>query len=448
MGQSSKGISLECIERNAAGIDVGATEVYVAVPPERDPSPVRCFKTFTGDLRAMAAWLTGCGIATVAMESTGVYWLPPYEILEAAGIRVCLVNSKHVKHVPGRKSDVRDCQWLQYLHSVGLLRASFRPEERVCAIRSLSRHRSSLVEIASVHTQHMHKALTQMNLQIHHVLSDITGLSGTAIVDAIVAGERDPAQLAALCHGTVRSDRQTILKSLVGNYRAEHLFTLKQSLTSYRHYQELMAECDREIQRLTRQLDGKIDPDRMPPNSGPPTRTRRKNQFHCDMSGELHRVLGVDLTTVPGISALTAHTLLAEIGPDLSRFPNAHAFASWLTLCPNFKQSGGKILSSKTRQSNNRASRALRICAQTLARSRSHMGNFYRRMRARLGAPHAITATAHKLARIVYHLISTGQDYDETVFLKEDRKQAIRNENRIRKQAKTMGFLLVPITPE
>lgn len=448
MGPFSKGISLECIERNAAGIDVGATEVYVAVPPERDPNPVRCFKTFTGDLREMAAWLTGCGIATVAMESTGVYWLPPYEILEAAGIRVCLVNSKHVKHVPGRKSDVRDCQWLQYLHSVGLLRASFRPEERVCAIRSLSRHRASLVEIASVHMQHMHKALTQMNLQIHHVLSDITGLSGMAIVQAIVAGERDPARLAALCHGTVQSDRQTILKSLVGHYRPEHLFTLKQSLTAYRHYQQLMAECDREIERLTRQLDGKIDPDRMPPNSGPRTHARRKNQFHCDMSGELHRVLGVDLTTVPGISALTAHTLLAEIGPDLSRFPNAHAFASWLTLCPNHKQSGGKILSSKTRQSNNRASRALRICAQTLARSRSHLGNFYRRMRARLGAPHAITATAHKLARIVYHLISTGQPYDETVFLKEDQKQTLRNQNRLRKQAKTMGFQLVPITTE
>ena len=445
MGHSSEGISLNCIEQNAAGIDVGATEIYVAVPPDRDPQPVRCFKTFTPDLREMAAWLTRCGITTVAMESTGVYWLPPYEILEEAGIRVCLVNSKHVRHVPGRKSDVRDCQWLQYLHSVGLLHASFRPDEKICAIRSLSRHRASLIESATVHVQHMHKALTQMNLQIHHVLSDITGLSGMAIVQAIVAGQRDPAQLAELCHNGVRSSRETVIKSLVGNYRSEHLFTLKQSLTAYQHYQRLMAECDAEIERLTRRLDGKIDPDQIPPTSGHRTHSRRKNQFHCDMSTELHRVLGVDLTTVPGISALTAHTLLSEIGPDLSRFPNVAAFASWLALCPGNKKSGGKILSSKTRQTNSRASLALRIAAQTLARSRSHLGNFYRRMRARLGAPQAITASAHKLARILYHLLTTGQQYDESVFLLQDQKQAQQQEKRLRKQAKALGFQLLPI---
>jgi transposase len=444
MRQPNHGISLECIESNAAGIDVGATEVYVAVPPERDSQPVRCFKTFTEDLRQMAGWLCQCGITTVAMESTGVYWLPPYEILEEAGIRVCLVNSKHVKHVPGRKSDVRDCQWLQYLHSVGLLHASFRPDEKICAIRSLIRHRASLIEIASVHVQHMHKALTQMNLQIHHVLSDITGLSGMAIVEAIVAGERSPVKLAALCQKGVRSDRETVIKSLVGNYRPEHLFTLKQSLAAYRHYQELMAECDQQIEQLTRQLDGKIDPHQKPPHANSGMQKRRKNQFHCDMSRELNRVLGVDLTTIPGISALTAHTLLAEIGADLTRFPNAAAFASWLALCPANKKSGGKVLSSKTRQTNSRASRALRIAAQTLARSRSHLGNFYRRMRARLGAPQAITATAHKLARIVYHLITTAQAYDESVFLLEDQKQAQRNEKRLRKQAKTLGFQLVP----
>ena len=251
MRQQKKGISLECIEPNAAGIDVGATEVYVAVPPERDSAAVRCFKTFTEDLRQMAAWLRQCRVTTVAMESTGVYWLPPYEILAEAGIRVCLVNSKHVKHVPGRKSDVQDCQWLQYLHSVGLLHASFRPDEKICAIRCLSRHRASLIDIAAVHVQHMHKALTQMNLQIHHVLSDITGISGMAIVQAIVDGERDAGKLAALCHGSVRSDRQTVVKSLVGNYRAEHLFTLRQSLGAYRNYQQMMAECDQQIEQLT-----------------------------------------------------------------------------------------------------------------------------------------------------------------------------------------------------
>jgi transposase len=446
---SGKGISLECIEFNAAGIDVGATEVYVAVPSGRDAEPVRRFKTFTEDLREMAGWLTRCGITTAAMESTGVYWLPPYEILEEAGIRVCLVNSKHVKHVPGRKSDVQDCQWLQYLHSVGLLHASFRPDEKICAIRSLSRHRASLIEIASVHVQHMHKALTQMNLQIHHVLSDITGLSGMAIVEAIVDGERDAVNLAALCKQGVQSSRETVIKSLVGNYRSEHLFTLKQSLTAYRHYQTLMSDCDREIERLMRLLDGKIGPagkGSMPP-AGPGLQKRRKNQFHFAISPELERIFGVDLTTIPGISTLTAHTLLAEIGPDLSRFPTAGAFASWLALCPANKKSGGKVLSSKTRQTNSRLSRALRIAAQTLARSRSHMGNFYRRIRARLGAPQAITAAAHKLARVIYHLLTTGQVYDETVFVIEEQKQAQRHENRLRKQANSLGFQLVPITP-
>jgi transposase len=442
------GLSLEHIELNAAGIDVGATEIFVAVPPDRDPQPVRSFPTFTADLRQMAAWLVRCGITIVAMESTGVYWIPPYEILESSGIRVCLVNSKHVKHVPGRKSDVSDCQWLQYLHSVGLLKASFRPDSEICAIRSLSRHRASLVENAAVHIQHMHKALTQMNLQIHHVLSDITGLSGMAIVEAIVAGERDPAKLAALCHQQVRSDQQTVIKSLIGNYRSEHLFTLGQSLQAYKYYRQLIAECDREIERLVRALRGKIDPPQKNPMPPPDLRflKRRKNQFHFEMAPELNRIFGVDLTAIPGISALTAHTLLTEIGPNLDRFPNVAAFACWLALCPGNKKSGGKVLSSRTRQTNSRASHALRIAAQTLARGKSHLGNFYRRMRARLGGPQAITATAHKLARIVYHLLTTGQAYDESVFIREDRQQAQRHEKHLRKQAKTLGFQLVPIT--
>jgi transposase len=417
------------------------------LPPDRDAEPVRRFKSFTGDLREMAAWLVRCGIVTVAMESTGVYWIPPHEILEEAGIRVCLVNSKHVKHVPGRKSDVSDCQWLQYLHSVGLLKPSFRPQSQICALRALSRHRASLVENAAVHIQHMHKAMTQMNLQIHHVLSDITGLSGMAIVEAIVAGQRDPAQLAALCHAGVRSDRQTVIRSLVGNYRSEHLFTLRQSLAAYQNYQQLIAECDQEIHRLTAEMDGKIDPGQkpLPPQAGREPK-RRKNQFHFDMRSELHRLFGVDLTAIPGISALTAHTLLAEIGPDLSRFRSAAAFASWLGLCPANKKSGGKVLSSKTRQTDNRASRALRLAAQTLLRSRSYLGHFHRAIRARLGAPQAITATAHKLARIIYHMLTTGHTYDETVFETEQQKQNLRLHKRLQKQAQSLGFKLIPIT--
>ena len=441
----SSGLSLECIEPNAAGIDVGATEIFVAVPADRDQRPVRRFKTFTDDLHLMASWLIQCRITTVAMESTGVYWLPPYEMLEETGIRVCLVNSKHVKNVPGRKTDVSDCQWLQYLHSVGLLRASFRPDSAICAIRALSRHRSSLIEISAVHVQHMHKALTQTNLQIHHVLSDITGLSGMSIIEAIVAGERSPVRLAALCNQRVRADQETVMKSLVGNYRSEHLFTLKQSLAAYKHCQELIIDCDREIERLMRLLNSKIDRDQsstLRPN--PRSQKRSKNQFHFDMRSELYRVFGVDLTAIPGISGLTAHTFLAEVGPDLSRFASASAFASWLALCPANKKSGGKTLSSKTRQTNSRASHALRVAAQTLARSRTHLGGFYRRMSARLGAPQAITATAHKLARIIYHLLTTGLAYDETVFIREDQKQAQRHETRLRKQAKSLGYDLVP----
>jgi transposase len=437
------GLSLECIEPDAAGIDIGANEVYVAVPPDRDPEPVRRFKTFTGELRQMAAWLIQCHIRTVAMESTGVYWIPPYEILEEAGLRVCLVNSRYVRNVPGRKSDVSDCQWLQYLHSVGLLKPSFRPEGAVCALRSLSRHRGGLVDSASVHIQHMQKALTQMNLQIHHVLSDITGLSGMAILEAIVAGERDPVRLAGLCHAMVRSDQQTVIASLTGNYRPEHMFTLKQSLAAYRHYQQLLEECDREIEKLIGQMPSSDDP---PPPPRPRQQKRRKNQFHFDMRSELVRLFGVDLTEVPGISALTAHVLLSEIGPDLSRFPSAAAFANWLALCPGNKKSGGKILSSKTRPTNSRASHALRLAAQTLARCRSPLGSYYRAMRARLGAPQAITATAHKLARIIYHLISTRTPYDETVFAKEQDKQKLRLHKRLCNQAQRLGFQLVPLT--
>ncbi len=348
--------------------------------------------------------------------------------------------------MPGRKSDVSDCQWLQYLHSVGLLKPSFRPDAAICALRALSRHRASLVESAAVHVQHMHKALTQMNVQIHHVLSDITGLSGMAIVEAIVAGQRDPVQLASLCHGTVRSDRQTVIQSLVGNYRPEHLFTLKQSLAAYKNYQQLITECDREVQRLTEKMDGRIDPDQKPLDRGGRIPKRRKNQFHFDMRSELYRLFGVDLTTIPGISALTAHTLLAEIGPDLSRFRSAAAFASWLGLYPANKKSGGKVLSSKTRQTDNRASRALRLAAQTLLRSRSYLGHFHRAIRARLGAPQAITATAHKLARIIYHMLTTGHTYDETVFETEQQKQNLRLHKRLQKQAQSLGFKLIPIT--
>jgi transposase len=444
--QRGQSLSLECIEPDAAGIDVGATEIYVAVPADRDAEPVRCFSTFTEDIQAMARWLRKCGIVVVAMESTGVYWIPIYEVLEESGLRVCLVNSRHVKHVPGRKSDVSDCQWLQYLLSVGLLKASFRPESAICAVRALSRHRASLVEVASIHVQHMQKALTQMNVQIHHVLSDITGKSGLAILDAIVEGKRDPEHLADLADGRIHADRQTVIKSLLGNYRTEHLFTLRQSLQAYRQYQTMLADCDREIEQRMGQLPdhpgGGQPPASLASNSGG---KRRKNQFHFNMGKELYRVLGTDLLAVPGLNALTVHTLVTEVGTDLSRFPNVAAFTSWWTLCPGSKKSGGKVLSSRTRKSNSRLSTALRLAAQALHKSNSYLGVYFRRMRARLGAPQAITAAAHKLARIVYHLITTRTAYDESVFAKEQQKQQLRQQLRLHKQALALGFQLVPL---
>jgi transposase len=356
---------------------------------------------------------------------------------------VCLVNAHHVKHVPGRKSDVQDCQWLQYLHGVGLLRGSFHPENQVRALRAIMRHRDSLIEMAAAHIQQMQKALTQMNLQMHHVLSDITGVSGLAIVDAIVQGERNPEVLAALRDGRVQAGEETIRKSLVGNYRREHLFTLEQSVQAYRHYQQLITACDREMAQYVKDFGSRIDPEQQPLGTEPNRHRPGKNELRFELRNELYRVFGVDLTAVPGLSSLTAFTLLSELGTEISKFPSAPAFTSWLALCPNNRKSGERLLSTQTRRTRNRINHALRVAAQALQRSHSYLGAFYRRLRARLGAPKAITATAHKLARILFHLIATRQPYDETVFAVAEQQQQQRRERQLRKQAKAMGFTLV-----
>jgi transposase len=434
---------LRCLNQDAAGIDVGASEVYIAVPPDRDAQPVRRFATFTEDLHTAANWLKACKIKTVAMESTGVYWIPLFQILEAREFQVLLVNARHVKNVPGRKSDVADCQWLQYLHSVGLLRGSFRPEQLVCSVRSILRHRDSLVKLACVHTQHMQKALDQMNLQLHHVISNINGSTGMAIVEAILAGERNPQALARLRDPRIKASEATIAKSLVGDYRREHLFTLRQSLVAYRHYQELIAACDSEIEQYLEKFEPKVDPQQHPLPKSKESRQPRRNELRFDLRTHLYRIFGVDLTQVPGLNPLTANTLLTEIGPDLSRFANASAFASWLGLCPDNRISGGKVLFVKTRMVKNRAAMALRIAAQSLHRSHSSLGQYYRRMRAKLGTPKAITAVAHKLARIVYHLLTTGKPYDESICAQHDLQYHQRFEARLRKQASALGFDLM-----
>jgi transposase len=435
--------SLPIMRPNAGGVDIGATEIFVAVPADRDTESVRSFPTFTQDLHVLADWLQQCRVDTVAMESTGVYWIPLFQILAARGIEVHLVNAQHVHHVPGRKSDVLDCQWLQYLHSVGLLRASFRPEQAVCEIRSLMRHRESLVEMASVHVQHMQKSLDQMNLQIHHVISDITGVTGLAIVDAIVDGETDPQQLARLRNHRIHASVETVTKSLVGDYRREHIFTLKQSLAAYRYYQQLIAGCDQEVQQRVEDFNGKPDGPAVPPDSSS-TDTPAAAGFN--LQNHLERIFGVDLTAVPGFQVLRIQTLFSELGADLSKFPTDDSFCSWLNLCPKDGTSAGRRIPGPRIKTKNRVANAFRMAAQALFRSQSYLGDYYRSQRARHGALKATKNTAHKLARIFYHLVTTRQAYDETVFAKLEIRNQKRRLHKLQTLARQMGYSLVEAT--
>jgi transposase len=425
---------------NAGGIDIGAREIFVAVPADRETESVRSFPTFTEDLHLLADWLKRCRVDTVAMESTGVYWIPLFQILEARGIEVHLVNAQHVHHVPGRKSDVLDCQWLQYLHSVGLLKASFRPEHAVCEVRSLMRHRENLVQMACVHVQHMHKSLDQMNLQIHHVISDITGVTGLAIVDAIVAGNTNPKELAKLRDHRIKASIETVTKSLVGDYRLEHIFTLKQSLTAYRYYQQLIADCDQEVQQRIQAFDTKNDPPTAPADSST-TPTSTASGF--DLHSHLERIFGVDLTLIPGFECLRIQTIFSELGADLSKFPTDDSFCSWLNLCPKDGTSAGRRIRGPKIKTKNRVANAFRLAAQALHNNKGYLGDYYRSQRARHGAVKAIKNVAHKLARIFYHLVTTRQAYDETIFAKLEVRNQKRQFNRLQSLAGRMGYALV-----
>lgn len=436
-GRQGKGTkSLPVTNPNAAGIDIGATSIYVAIPPERCVNNVRSFGHFTRDINALVLWLLQHGITTVAMESTGVYWVPVYQALEDAGIEVCLVNAAHVKNVPGRKSDVSDCQWLQFLHSVGLLRGSFRPEQEICAVRSILRHKKNLVALATTHTHHMQKSLDQMNIQLHHVINDITGLTGLKIVDAILEGERDPVVLAQLRSSRIKATASTIVKALEGDYRPEHLFTLRQSLESYRHIEKLILECDREISRMIHKFNNQELP-----VTEPSTQKGKESILQC----ALNSAFGVDLTKVTGLAVETVQVLFAEIGPDLSKFRTASAFASWLCLSPNNEVTGGKTQRSRTRKSVSRPRNALRMAASNLLGSKSYLGDFYRRLRARYGAPKAITIAAHKLARIIYALVTTKTEFSEE-YIRQKSKTVDEARTRARLQAKatSLGLKLVP----
>jgi len=434
---------LERIQPDAAGIDCGEKSHFVAVPPDRDPQPVREFRTFTNELYRLADWLAQCGVKTVAMESTGVYWIPLYEILEQRGFEVVLVNARDVHNVRGRKSDVSDCEWLQELHSVGLLRASFRPAAAMVPLRAYMRERATLVEEAAARIQRMQKALTQMNLQLHTVLTDLTGATGLKIVRSILAGERNPEVLAAHRDHRCHASREEIVAALTGNYRAEHLFALRQNFAAYEFHLSQIAECDAAIEQLLAKLA-----EQQPPPSTPLPAPRRKTvSKHApafEIRSPLHRLTGgADLSQIDAIGPQAALQLIAEIGTDMRRWPTDKHFTSWLTLAPNNKISGGRLLSSRTPPSANRAAAILRRCTMSLARTSSALGAFYRRLAVRIGKAKAITATARKLGVLVYHVLSGDLVYSDPGATAYHQLNRTRELKSLRRRAKLLGFDLL-----
>jgi len=443
----------EVTHPNAAGIDLGSTGSYVAVPADRDAQPVRSFGCYTQDLHELADWLGRCGIDTVAMESTGVYWVPLMQVLEERGFAVYLVNAHHVKNVPGRKSDVRDCQWLQELHSYGLLRASFRPADEICVLRSYWRHRSAVVNRAAAEVQHMHKALEQMNVQLHKAVTDVTGVTGMRIIDAILSGQRDPQELAALKDCRARASRRELAKALEGDWREEHLFVLRQAVETYRFHHQQIATCDRQIEAYLSRLEPAVSSagiPRQPPGSdGPPPTPRKRRQGNApafDLGSHLVRLTGVDFTQIEGMNVLTVQTILAEVGLDSSRFGTAARFSSWLGLCPGNRITGGKVFSSRTRPVANAAATAFRLAAQAAGKTQGPLGQFYRRLRARLGAPKAITATAHKLARLFFALWRDHRPLDPALMSRHEQQNQQRRLRQLAYTAKALGYQLVPQT--
>ncbi len=433
-------------EPNCAGIDIGSETHYVSVPEHHQPA-LRTFGCLTPDLLEMAAWLKACGIRSVVMESTGVYWMPVYQVLEDAGFSVHLVDAQHAKHVPGRKTDVWDCCWLRKLFTYGLLKSCFVPPADVCELRAYWRHRNTLIEGCSTQVLRMQKALEQMNLQLHKVLSDITGVSGMKILRALVGGERDPHTLAALRHEKVQASQEKIVAALTGHYRPEHLFVLEQALCTYDFVHQQIKACDQKIEaalqrfRDTDPPEGGQDPPQQ--DALPPRTRRRKNEPYMDLRPYLGRIFGVDLLKIDGISTLTAMTLLTEYGPDLTRFEDVGHFTSSLHLCPNHKITGGKIRCRRTRRGKNRTATALCLAAQSLHRSKSALGAYLRRMRGKIGAPKAITATAHKLARMIYYMLTRGQTYVDVGQEVYEQQYEQRRLKQLLKQAHSLGLSLV-----
>lgn len=432
---------LQHINVNAAGIDIGAEQHWVAVPEGRDEVSVREFGSFTADLVALADWLKRCGVTSVAMESTGVYWIPLFELLERRGFEVKLVDARHVKNVSGRKSDALDCQWLQQLETYGLLSGAFRPPDEICVLRSYLRQREMLVQAAAQHIQHMQKALQQMNLLLHNVVSDITGVTGMNIIKAILSGERDAQVLASHRDGRCQNSETTIAKSLVGNYRDEHLFALRQAVELYEIYQGKISDCERAIVEQLYSYPDATD--------GEPPKPTKHRSIRVRSGVDIHEVLykksGVDLFAVPGLGADTLLTVTSEVGFDLSPWKTVKHFTSWLGLCPGTRTSGGKELKKKRgKRKANRAALAFRTGAATLGRSQTALGAFYRRIKARHGGQQAVTATAHKIARIYYAMLTEGTAYVELGQQAYEQKYQERRLAHLQRQAKSLGMQLVP----
>ncbi len=434
---------LERIQSHAAGVDIGAHEIMACVPGPDNTQIVRAFGAYTADLTALADWFTAHAIQTIAMESTGVYWAPMFELLEQRGFRGCLINAASSQRFPGRKSDVLDCQWLQTLHSYGLLADSFRPDADLIPLRTLLRHRAQLIQHRSPHILHMQKALLQMNLQLSQVLSDVTGETGLKIIRAIVAGERDPHALAALRNSRCHKAEAEIALALTGAWRAEHLFVLQQSLALFDFYTQQITACDAEISATYSVIRPEWETLAALPEITHKPRSHSKNQPQgVQVRAQLYRITGVDLLAVPGLSASLAQTIVAEVGSSLERFPSVKHFCSWLGLAPHNDISGGKVLRSYRLKNHNRAGQALLQAAAALIRSDTVFGACYRRLKSRIGPAQALIATAHKLARVVYKMLKDKVPYEHTTAQAEDERFREREIAYLRRKAAKLGLTL------
>jgi transposase len=443
--RSKSSQALEIVNPDAAGIDIGSNSHHVAVPQDRSVCPVRQFGCTTPELHDMARWLKLCGITTVALESTGVYWIPVAYVLEQHGLEVNLVDARHARNVSGRKTDVQDCQWLQQLHSFGLLQGALRPAAQIAPLREYWRQRSNLVKQCAKAIHHMQKSLELMNLQLHKVLTDISGCTGLRILRAIADGQRDPEQLLSMVHRNCKKSKEEFSNALTGNYRPEQIFALTQALERYDFFQSQIQALDQQIARQFGDISGQADiksledkPDRKRRDT-----KRRKNQPHFDLRGEMYRLTGVDLTQIDGIDANTAFTIITEQGMDMSKFPSERHFASHIGLCPNNQITGGKIKKRRTRKVHSRAATALRVAAQSLANSKTALGAFYRRMRAKHGPAKAITATAHKLAKLIYRMLKYGEDYVDKGMQYYQQQYKERMQKSLAKRAREMGCELL-----